>query len=163
MVLIRCLCIYVCVCVLTGNIFPGKCGLVVEPLLSAYKTLAAKLGHQTLPLKYLIGTVNFSFQTTKVRTKFPFKCLCQNGSKNKLSETIKVIVWWTDSTLQTHWPFQPLLASVIPLGVWVKQLKGNWGKQSFLGMVRRKDASTIAWSVQLTHTGQVSHYSFVPL
>lgn len=84
--------VYLCVCVfvLTVNIlFPGKCGLVVEPLPSAYKTLTAnplkrkKLGCQIPPQNYLIGTVNFSFQMTNVRTKFPFKCLCQNGSKNK--------------------------------------------------------------------------------
>lgn len=91
---------------------------------------------------------------TKVRTKFPFKCFCQNGSKNKLSETIKVIVPWTDPPHKSA-ALSLLLASVIHLGVWGEQLKDNWGKHTeFLGDGEDRDASAIAWSVQRPHTAR---------
>lgn len=90
---------------------------------------------------------------TKIRSEFQFKCLCPNGSRNKLIWNYSIIVWCTDrtsiwsasSTLpelaigpQIHQPLQSLLVSAIHLGIWVKQLKDTLGKTlSFLGLVRK--------------------------
>lgn len=84
---------------------------------------------------------------TKIRTKFPFKCLCQNGSKNQLSETLNVTVWWADTTLQIHWPCQPPLGSALHLGV------GD-------GEDRRR--KNIAWSVRWRPGGPALSLSHCP-
>lgn len=75
---------------LTFYINVDKCGSVVGSLpVHTRPSLHTpvkrkKLGLQILPQTYLIGTVNLSFQMTKIRSEFQFKCLCPNGSRNKL-------------------------------------------------------------------------------
>lgn len=133
---------------------------MVEPLPSAYKALGAspvkrkKIRTSDSISKYLIGTVNFSFQMTKVRTKFPFKCFCQNEVKISYLKLLKLL----SHELIHHTnmlALSLLLASVIHLGVWGKQLKDNWGKHTeFLGDGEDRDASVIAWSVQRPHTAR---------